>query len=107
MRIRTVVLIAVLALLAAGGYALAAYNSYFDAQAACSRAAEGRPAGQALSHLREVARKRSARIVEAGEWTTAVFRATIGSGFACVLRVHDGKLVEFRVAGASEVEQKK
>ena len=107
MRIRTVVFIAVLVLLAVAAYAGAAYNSYFDAKAACSRAAEGRPAGQALSYLREVARTRSARISESGEWTTALFRSAVGSGFGCGLRIREGKLIEFRVAGANEIEQKK
>ena len=107
MRIRTVVFIAVLVLLGVGAYAGAAYNSYFDAKAACARAAEGRPAGQALSYLREVARKRNARIVESGEWTSALFRSVVGAGFTCGLRIREGRLVEFRVGGASEIEQKK
>jgi len=107
MRIRTVLVIAVLVLLGVGAYAGAAYNSYFDAKAACARAAEGRPAGQALSYLREVARKRDAPVAESGEWTTALFQPVVGAGFTCRLRIREGKLVEFRVRRASEIEQKK
>ena len=107
MKIKIIVVIVVLALVAVGLYFGAGYGAYFDAQAACQRASDGRPAGQALSNLNEVARKRGAQVVQSGEWTTAVFRSLAGSGYACGIRITDGKLAEFRVAAAGEVEQKK
>lgn len=107
MKTRTIVVIAVLAVLAIGAYFAAGYGAYFDAQAACARAAEGRPAGQALSHLHDTARKHSASVVQSGEWTTAVFRSVTGAGFACAIRLRDGKLVEFKVAAAGEGDLKK
>ena len=107
MKTRTIVVIAVLALLAAAAYFGTGYSAYFDAQAACARASEGRPAGQALSHFHEIARKRGAQVIQSGEWTTGVFRSAVGSGFACGIRIHDGKLAEFRIAGAAEIGQKK
>ena len=107
MKIKIIVAIVVLALVAAGVYFSAGYGAYFDAQAACQRASDGRPAGQALSHLNEIARKRGAQVVQSGEWTTAVFRSLVGAGYACGIRLADGKLVEFRVAATGEIAQKK
>jgi hypothetical protein len=108
MKTTTIVLIVVaVALLATGAYFFSGYGSYSDAQAACVSASEGRPAGQALSHLREVARKRGTKVVEAGEWSTATFRSTVGAGYACGIRIRDGKLTEHRVARAGELEANK
>ena len=95
MRLRTGIRIAVVASVAAVLiWSFGWYDAYFIAEKACLRAHVGASAEQAGAHLREIAAMRSAKVLESGERTTAIFRYMSSDVSACTFVARDGKIIE-------------